>query len=93
MKFFDRWERVLLVLISLVYAAFGLAVDNYLSPASLGDSTYNFDCFQCLTLSGDDPTEDRFAIVARVGLARPSGLGPLACRRAVVAQRCSESTT
>ncbi len=42
MKVFDTWERVLLVLIVLVYAGFGLGIDNYLSPLSLADSTYNF---------------------------------------------------
>lgn len=42
MKAFDTWERVLLVLIALVYLAFGLGIEGFLSPYALADSTYNF---------------------------------------------------
>ncbi|MEY8877596.1 MAG: ABC transporter permease [Leptothrix sp. (in: b-proteobacteria)] len=42
MKALDTWERVLIALIVLVYAGFGLAIDGYLSPFALADSTYNF---------------------------------------------------
>jgi rhamnose transport system permease protein len=42
MKAFDTWERVLLALIALVYLAFGLGIEGFLSPYALADSTYNF---------------------------------------------------
>jgi rhamnose transport system permease protein len=42
MKAFDTWERVLLILIALVYLAFGLGIEGFLSPYALADSTYNF---------------------------------------------------
>lgn len=42
MKALDTWERVLLALIALVYLAFGLGIDGFLSPYALADSTYNF---------------------------------------------------
>ena len=42
MKAFDTWERMLLVLIALVYLAFGLGIEGFLSPYALADSTYNF---------------------------------------------------
>jgi rhamnose transport system permease protein len=42
MKAFDTWEKVLLVLVLLVYVVFGLTIDNFVSPLSLADSTYNF---------------------------------------------------
>ncbi len=42
MKAFDTWERVLLALIVLVYIGFGLAIEGYLSPYAIADSTYNF---------------------------------------------------
>lgn len=42
MKALDTWERVLIALIALAYLAFGLTVDNFLSPYALADSTYNF---------------------------------------------------
>lgn len=41
MKALDTWERVLLLLIAAVYLAFGLAIDNFLSPYAIADSTYN----------------------------------------------------
>ena len=42
MKALDTWERVLLALIALVYLAFGLGIEGFLSPYALADSTYNF---------------------------------------------------
>ncbi|PXW99418.1 monosaccharide ABC transporter membrane protein (CUT2 family) [Sphaerotilus hippei] len=42
MKVHDTWERVLLVLLLLVYLGFGLGVEGFLSPYALADSTYNF---------------------------------------------------
>ncbi|MEX8492459.1 ABC transporter permease [Sphaerotilus sp.] len=42
MKALDTWERVLLTLIALVYLAFGLGIEGFLSPYALADSTYNF---------------------------------------------------
>ena len=42
MKAFDTWERMLLVLIAVVYLAFGLGIEGFLSPYALADSTYNF---------------------------------------------------
>ena len=42
MKAFDTWERMLLALIALVYLAFGLGIEGFLSPYALADSTYNF---------------------------------------------------
>ena len=42
MKAIDTWERVLLGLIVLVYAAFGTTIDGFLSPFAISDSTYNF---------------------------------------------------
>ncbi|MFM2405474.1 MAG: hypothetical protein RL223_3354 [Pseudomonadota bacterium] len=41
MKALDTWERVLIGLIALVYLAFGLGIDGFLSPFALADSTYN----------------------------------------------------
>jgi rhamnose transport system permease protein len=41
MKAWDTWERVLIALIALVYLAFGLAIDGFLSPFALADSTTN----------------------------------------------------
>lgn len=42
MKALDTWERVLIALIVLVYVAFGIGIDGFLSPYALADSTYNF---------------------------------------------------
>lgn len=42
MKAFDTWERVLIGLIVLVYVGFGWAIEGFLSPYALADSTYNF---------------------------------------------------
>jgi rhamnose transport system permease protein len=42
MKALDTWERVLITLIVLVYVAFGIGIDGFLSPYALADSTYNF---------------------------------------------------
>ena len=41
MKALDTWERVLIALIALVYLAFGLGIDGFLSPFALADSTTN----------------------------------------------------
>lgn len=41
MKALDTWERVLIMLIAGVYLAFGLGIDNFLSPYAIADSTYN----------------------------------------------------
>jgi len=41
MKALDNWERVLIALIALVYLAFGLGIDGFLSPFALADSTTN----------------------------------------------------
>lgn len=41
MKALDTWECVLIALIALVYLAFGLGIDGFLSPFALADSTTN----------------------------------------------------
>ncbi len=41
MKALDTWERVLIALIALVYLAFGLGIDGFLSPFAVADSTTN----------------------------------------------------
>jgi len=41
MKAFDTWERVLVVLVVLVYFGFGAGIDGFLSPYALADSTTN----------------------------------------------------
>lgn len=42
MKALDTWERVLIGLIALVYLAFGLTIEGFLSPYALADTTTNF---------------------------------------------------
>lgn len=41
MKLFTSWERVLAVLIVLMYLGFGAAIEGFLSPLALADSTVN----------------------------------------------------
>lgn len=41
MKALDTWERVLILLIGLVYLAFGLGIEGFLSPYAVADSTTN----------------------------------------------------
>lgn len=42
MKAWDTWERILLLLIVLVYLGFGWTIEGFNSPYALADSTYNF---------------------------------------------------
>jgi len=41
MRALDTWERVLVALIVLIYLAFGLGIDGFLSPLAIADSTTN----------------------------------------------------
>jgi rhamnose transport system permease protein len=41
MKALDTWERVLILLIGLVYLVFGLGIEGFLSPFAIADSTTN----------------------------------------------------
>ena len=42
MRALDTWERILIVLMLLVYLGFGWGIDGFFSPYALADSTYNF---------------------------------------------------
>jgi len=39
---FGMWERMLLALLVLLLAGFGLGIDGFMSPYALADSTFNF---------------------------------------------------
>jgi rhamnose transport system permease protein len=41
-KAFGTWERMLLVLLVLLLAGFGLGIDGFMSPYALADSSFNF---------------------------------------------------
>jgi len=42
MKAFGMWERVLLALLVLLLAGFGLGLEGFMTPYALADSTFNF---------------------------------------------------
>ncbi|HEX3139682.1 MAG TPA: ABC transporter permease, partial [Rhizobacter sp.] len=42
MKAFGTWERVLLALLVLLLAGFGLGLTGFMTPYALADSTFNF---------------------------------------------------
>ena len=41
-KAFGTWERMLLTLLVLLLAGFGMGIDGFMSPYALADSTFNF---------------------------------------------------
>jgi rhamnose transport system permease protein len=50
-KAFGLWERMLLALLVLLLAGFGLGIDGFMSPYALADSTFNFSEKGLLALS------------------------------------------